>query len=204
MLYVDQTGDGDWEAHSSQISVNGKTTALLSSSRAIIFDTGTSNMLLDTNLTEVGCPSAFVPVTPTDRPHPLPPISSSPLQSVLIQAVYALISPDIKPFPAEPGAYGLPCAKVKDLPAEIAFAFTAQDGTPFNLTIPSAEFSVGPFADAPDTCQTLINAFDGINLLGGSLFKHYYSVWDVGRQRLGFAPNGGSGLSGSLFEGSIG
>lgn len=39
-------------------------------------------------------------------------------------------------------------------------------------------------------CQTLINAFDGVELVGGSLLKHYYSVWDIRGQRMGFAPNG--------------
>ena len=63
-------------------------------------------------------------------------------------------------------------------------------GCAFNLTIPSSELSVGPFANDPSTCQTLINAYDGLSVAGGSLLKHYYSVWDVSRQRVGFADNG--------------
>ncbi|KAM5531583.1 hypothetical protein V8D89_014752 [Ganoderma adspersum] len=106
------------------------------------------------------------------------------------EAMYALISPDIAPFDAEPGAYGLPCDKIGDLPAVIDISFTSQDGEPFNLTIPSTELNVGPFKSDPSTCQTLINAFDGLDLVGGSVLKHYYSVWDVGNQRMGFAPNG--------------
>jgi hypothetical protein len=70
----------------------------------------------------------------------------------------------------------------------IDITFTSQDGTPFNLTIPSSELSVGPFADDPSTCQTLINVFEGLELVGGSLLKHWYSIWDVGGQRMGFAP----------------
>jgi hypothetical protein len=70
----------------------------------------------------------------------------------------------------------------------IDITFTSQDGSPFNLTIPSSELSVGPFADDPSTCQTLINAFDGLELVGGSLLKHWYSIWDVGNGRMGFAP----------------
>lgn len=104
--------------------------------------------------------------------------------------MYALISPLIKPFAAEPGAYGLPCSKIAGLPATIDLTFTSQAGKPFNLTIPSSELNVGPFASDPATCQTLINAFDGLELVGGSVLKHYYSVWDVGGQRMGFAPNG--------------
>ncbi|KAI0645713.1 acid protease [Trametes meyenii] len=157
LIYADQTGEGDWEVQSSQISVNGKTTSRLKRRRNIIFDSGTSNILFDTQTTE---------------------------------AMYALISPDIKPFDDEPGAYGLPCSKIGDLPAKINFTFTSQAGKAFNLTIPSEELNVGPFTSDPSTCQTLINAFDGLELVGGSLLKHYYSVWDVGGQRMGFAPNG--------------
>ncbi|KAI8993007.1 acid protease [Trametes punicea] len=157
LIYADQTGEGDWEVESSQITVNGKTTSVLKQTRSVIFDSGTSNVLFDTETTE---------------------------------AMYALISPNIKPFPAEPGAYGLPCSEIDGLPAQIDITFTSQQGRPFNLTIPSEELNVGPFSSDPCTCQTLINAFDGLSLVGGSLLKHYYSVWDVGRQRMGFAPNG--------------
>lgn len=37
--------------------------------------------------------------------------------------------------------------------------------------------------------------FDGLELVGGSLLKHYYSVWDISGQRMGFAPNGTHYLS---------
>ncbi|KAJ8487421.1 hypothetical protein ONZ51_g4190 [Trametes cubensis] len=157
LIYADQTGEGDWEVESTQISVNGKTNSILKTSRSVIFDSGTSNILFDTQTTE---------------------------------AMYALISPDIKPFAAEPGAYGLACSEIGGLPAVIDLTFVSQSGQPFNLTIPSEELNVGPFESDPSTCQTLINAFDGLELVGGSLLKHYYSVWDVGGQRMGFAPNG--------------
>ena len=39
-------------------------------------------------------------------------------------------------------------------------------------------------------CQTLINAVEGYYIIGASLLKHYYSVWDLGGKRLGFASNG--------------
>ena len=68
--------------------------------------------------------------------------------------------------------------------------FTSTTGDAFNLTIPSSEFNVGPFEGDPETCQTMINVLDGLELVGGSLLKHYYSVWDIGNQRMGFAPNG--------------
>ncbi|KAJ7346819.1 acid protease [Mycena albidolilacea] len=103
-------------------------------------------------------------------------------------ALYALISPNIVPHTAEPGTYGIACNLINTLPAVIDIGFISQSGAPFNLTIPSSELNVGPFADNPAICQTLINAFDGLSLVGGSVLKHYYSVWDVGNQRMGFAP----------------
>ncbi|KAJ8487769.1 hypothetical protein ONZ45_g5090 [Pleurotus djamor] len=106
------------------------------------------------------------------------------------EAMYGLISPNIKPNPAEPGAYGIPCSQISSLPAVIDIGFTAQNGQPFNLTIPSSELNVGPFPGNPTLCQTLINAFDGLDLVGGSVLKHYYSVWDIQNKRMGFAPNG--------------
>ncbi|GJE97381.1 acid protease [Phanerochaete sordida] len=105
------------------------------------------------------------------------------------EAVYAQISPNIKPNSAEPGTYGIACSEIASLPAEMSFTFTSQQGQPFTITIPSSELSVGPFRSNPALCQTLINAFENFNIIGGSLLKHYYSVWDLGNQRLGFAPN---------------
>ena len=102
-----------------------------------------------------------------------------------------MISTDIKPNPKEPGTYGIPCNRISSLSARINITFTSQEGVLFRLSIPSSEFNVGPFADDPSICQTLINAFDEVNVLGGSLLKHYYSIWDVGGQRLGFAPAAG-------------
>jgi hypothetical protein len=82
-----------------------------------------------------------------------------------IQAIYAIISPDIKPNPNEPGAYGIPCHLISSIPAQIDITFTSQQGVPFNLTIPSDELNVGPFASDPMICQTRINALDGLYLV---------------------------------------
>jgi hypothetical protein len=106
------------------------------------------------------------------------------------EAIYSIISPDIKANSDEPGTYGIACNKIPSLPAKIDIEFMSTTGCAFNLTIPSSELSVGPFANDPSTCQTLINAYDGLSVAGGSLLKHYYSVWDVSRQRVGFADNG--------------
>ncbi|KAH9926504.1 acid protease [Fomitopsis serialis] len=105
----------------------------------------------------------------------------------VVEAIYALISPDIKPYDTEPGTYGIACDKIDQLPAQIDFTFMDTSGTPFNLTIPSSEFNVGPFEAEPTLCQTMINALDGLDLIGGSLLKQYYSVWDISNQQMAFA-----------------
>jgi len=104
------------------------------------------------------------------------------------QVMYALISPAIKPFAAEPGAYGIPCSEIHKLSAEIDIAFNGTDGLPFNLTVPSSELSVGPFESNTSMCQMLIDVsdeFEGFGLVGGSLLKHHYSIWDLGNQQMG-------------------
>lgn len=105
----------------------------------------------------------------------------------ILKAIYSLISPEIQPFPAQPGAFGIDCTLIPTLSSTIDITFLSIDGMPFNLTIPTEELSVGPFVEDPSVCQTLVNAFDG-SVLGGSLLKHYYSVWDGGNGRMGFAP----------------
>ncbi|KAH9944875.1 acid protease [Amylocystis lapponica] len=162
LSYAPTTGGegGNWVLTSSTLAVNGKTTDTLNSQRDIIFDSGTSNVVFDTQTTE---------------------------------AIYAIISSDIKPYSKESGAYGIACDKVASLPAQIDVTFTTASGKAFNLTIPSSELSVGPFPDDSSTCQTLINSSgdsDDELILGGSVLKHYYSVWDVGNQQIGFASNG--------------
>ncbi|CUA67158.1 hypothetical protein RSOLAG22IIIB_13277 [Rhizoctonia solani] len=102
------------------------------------------------------------------------------------EAMYALISPDIKAVGTK-GAYGIACSKISSLTAKLDFTFTTAAGKAFNLTIPPEELNVGPFASDPSTCQTLINAQSGYYILGGSLLKHYYSVWDQANSRMGFA-----------------
>lgn len=46
----------DWELTSTGIYINGKTTTLLDTKRQIIFDSGTSNVLFDTDIAEVSLP----------------------------------------------------------------------------------------------------------------------------------------------------
>ncbi|CAE6475726.1 unnamed protein product [Rhizoctonia solani] len=102
------------------------------------------------------------------------------------EALYALISPKIKPVGTN-GAYGLPCSEVSSIQARIDFTFNDQNGKPIILSVPPQELSVGPFTDNERMCQTLINAGYDQNFVGGSLLKHYYSIWDQGNARMGFA-----------------
>ena len=83
-----------------------------------------------------------------------------------------------------------PCSEMSSLPAEISFQLTSQGGKAFTLTVPSSALSLGPFREDPQMCQTLINATPENWIVGASLLKHYYSVWDIGGKRMGFAPNG--------------
>jgi len=156
LTFASITTNSHWQVPSQGITVNGKSSAILEEPRDLIFDSGTSNIVLLEDATE---------------------------------AAYALISPDIKPNPEEPNSYGIPCSKIHSLPAEISFASTSQDGKIFHLTIPSQELNVGPFPGNPALCQTLINSDPSFQIIGGSLLKYWYTVWDVGNQRMGFAPN---------------
>lgn len=77
----------------------------------------------------------------------------------------------------------MPCSEINSTAATLSFTFTDTTGAAFNLTVPSQELNLGPFNDDPNTCQTVINALDGINVLGGSLLKHYCRsrIYDVSR-----------------------
>ncbi|KAJ7589599.1 hypothetical protein C8J56DRAFT_889139 [Mycena floridula] len=65
----------------------------------------TSHFFLDT-----GTPNAVLPLTLAD--------------ASLDIAIYALISQEIQPNPDEPGAYGIACSEVVDLPAVVDITFT--------------------------------------------------------------------------------
>lgn len=160
--------DDTWLLGSSAIYINDQTTSLLSTSRTIIFDSGTSNAYFDPNITE---------------------------------EIYSKISPNIKAYAPETTeygtAYGIPCSEIDSLASELTLTFTNTAGEPFNLTIPSSELNVGPFPGQTETCQTFINSIQGLNLVGGSLLKHYYAIFSVQNQTIGFADNGVSSTVGS-------
>ncbi|KAK7001530.1 acid protease [Favolaschia claudopus] len=97
--------------------------------------------------------------------------------------IYSMISPDIVPNEDVPGTFGIACDRISSLPAEIDITFPGTSGrAPFNLTLPSSELSVGPQINVPDQ--------PGLNLVGLSLFKHYYTAWDMDALQIGFSPNG--------------
>jgi hypothetical protein len=78
------------------------------------------------------------------------------------------------------------------LSAELTFGFnSSSSGEKFDITIPTSEFNLGPFDNNSTLCQALINVWlpgqDLPPLLGASLMKHYYTVWNTGNQSLGFA-----------------
>jgi hypothetical protein len=98
------------------------------------------------------------------------------------RAIYAMISPNIKMIDPK-GAYGLPCSEAKNLKADITFVMQGK-----RYTIPSSELVVGRYPGQPDMCQTLINSGSTpFWIFGGSLMKYYYTVWDIGGRRMGWA-----------------
>lgn len=101
-----------------------------------------------------------------------------------------MISPDIHPLD-EFGTWGIECDKLDTLNNELEFHFVTEDGQPVMLTVPPEEFYVGRFDEDPTYCQTYINSLEDIYVVGGSLLKSYYTVWDmnVDQPKIGFALN---------------
>lgn len=100
-------------------------------------------------------------------------------------AIYSLISPNIKMLDPENayGAYGIPCSEIPALNATIAITMGNQ-----TYTIPSQELSVGPFPGFDGMCQTLINSMEQkMWIIGASLMKYYYTIWDMEASRMGWA-----------------
>lgn len=99
------------------------------------------------------------------------------------RAIYAMISPKIKLIDQR-GAYGMACSDFEGLNASITFTMKGQP-----YTIPSKELNVGPYPGQEGICQGLINSPREVPfwIIGGSLLKYYYTVWDTGNKQLGFA-----------------
>lgn len=104
------------------------------------------------------------------------------------ETIYASISPNIKALD-DLGTYGIPCAELPYLTKTISFMIGGH-----NYSIPAQELNVGPVAGKPGTCQTFINASfarrpggKALWIIGSSLLKYYYTVWDIGNTRFGLA-----------------
>lgn len=104
--------------------------------------------------------------------------------------MYSRISPKIAAIGTD-GYYGIPCNEMPSLRAIITFTFSSIHGSPFNLTLTSRDLNTGAFVDNPSICQTVISGADiHGGIIGVSLLKHYYTVWDVDNALIGFANNG--------------
>jgi hypothetical protein len=157
---------GGFYANFSDIVVNGHKSGL---SGGGVLDTGTTNLIAPTN--EVA------------------------------QDVYKLISDNIL-LVNELGIFAAPCDELETIPSNVSFVF---GGIAFQ--IPSRELNVGPvpegeaiissYAGRTDLCQAFINgagfgtaagpAFNSTWIIGGSLLKYYYSVYDYSTAGVQFA-----------------
>jgi hypothetical protein len=133
-------------------------------------------------------------------------------------AIYAQISPEIRQI--DPlGAWGAPCDVLKKLEPQLTFTIGSGSGT-VNVTVDRNSFNLGPYAGRDGTCQTVIlNPAEPLTdlpvslwTLGSPLLKSYYTIWDGGNQRVGFAelknapggskPGDGSGVGSNSDSGS--
>lgn len=101
-----------------------------------------------------------------------------------------MISPEIRPLD-EFGTWGIECDKLHLIHAQLEFSLVAENGDPLHLKVPNEELYVGKYGPDPKFCQTYINSFEGVSIIGGSVLKYYYTAWnmDVKNPRLGFALN---------------
>jgi hypothetical protein len=89
------------------------------------------------------------------------------------------------------GLYGGSCSSLANLPTNtrIDIALVDNSGKSFTVSIPASEINLGPFANDKYDCQTFINGYSetGPIVIGSSLLKHWFTVWDFGNKRVGFA-----------------
>jgi hypothetical protein len=114
--------------------------------------------------------------------------------------IYALISPDIQLLNPL-GLFGMPCDNFENLEATIQFKFGAHV-----FTVPSSDFlvglvpageaTVGMYAGMSSLCQCAIlggglgGTFSGLTdlwVVGASILKRYYSIWDYTEMGLSLA-----------------
>jgi hypothetical protein len=105
--------------------------------------------------------------------------------------IYSLISPDIQLLNPL-GLFGMPCDKFKNLEATIQFQlgpsiFTVPSSDFLVALIPASEATVGIYAGINNLCQCPVlggglgGTFAGLTdlwVIGASILKRYYSIWD--------------------------
>ena len=109
------------------------------------------------------------------------------------EALYAAISPDIKPI-GTLGSWGASCEVLDSAAVDVTFQLGSR--SEFNATIPKEFFNLGPFPGQTELCEAVFVApdfpftsTDGtlVWLLGSPLLKSYYTVWDGLNYEVGFA-----------------
>lgn len=141
--------------------------------------------------------------------------------AALATMIYGRISPNITMIdPA--GAWGAPCALMAQLDASMGtrhnLTFIVDDDTDdgndtplrgpgagqgggnasrktISLTISPGGFNLGPYPGNPAMCQAVLVSAVSQGwpwIIGGPLLKQYYTIWDGGRRRVGFAKLRGS------------
>jgi len=89
--------------------------------------------------------------------------------------------------PAEVGEgfYTLPCSTMENGLGTVAFVFGGQ-----SFAVNPSDFNLGPVDETGETCVAGIAASDdagGLSILGDEFLKNWYSVFDLGNLRVGFA-----------------
>jgi len=116
------------------------------------------------------------------------------------QALYADISPEIEPID-ELGSWGAPCDVIHRVATDVTFTLGMgseedQSGL-MNVTVSKRSFNAGEYPGKPGICQAIFvnqvnpdtSATGGAPtwILGGPLFKEYYTVWNGRDMTIGWA-----------------
>jgi hypothetical protein len=106
-------------------------------------------------------------------------------------AIHAQISSNIRQIDPN-GAWGAPCDVLSKLNPELMFTL-GQGANAVNLTVDKDSFNLGPYPGQNGMCQTVfLNPSTPetrlpVWTIGSPLLKNYYTVWDGGNLRFGFA-----------------